>query len=94
MMQLSKIVQELNEKDVVVIAIHSSNIDEKPLKEWVKKNNITIPVGMVRGDNEKVRLIWGVQSLPWLILTNNRHLVIDAGFGLNDLDDKIKAANE
>jgi hypothetical protein len=94
MMQLGKKVQELNEKDVVVIAIHSSNIDEKPLKEWVKKNNITIPVGMVRGDDEKVRLIWGVQSLPWLILTNSRHLVIDAGFGLSDLDDKIKAANE
>ena len=49
---------------------------------------------MINKDTEKTRFTWGVQSLPWLILTDSRHLVIDAGFGLNDLDDKIKAANE
>ncbi len=51
MIQLSKKAQELNEKEVVVVAIHASNIDEQTLNEWVKKNNIPFPAGMVKGDD-------------------------------------------
>ena len=48
---------------------------------------------MVQGDEKKTRLNWGVKSLPWLILTDSRHVVTAEGFGVDELDDKIEAAN-
>jgi hypothetical protein len=92
--QLSKRAQELKAKDVVVVAVQASKVDQSKLDEWVKSNNIPFPVGMVQRDEEQIRFTWGVKSLPWLILTDTRHVVTAEGFGLNELDAKIKAAHE
>jgi peroxiredoxin len=88
-MQLAKNVEELKQKGVAVMVVHSSKVDESTLDEWVKKNNIPFPVGMIEGDEEEVRFTWGVKSLPWLILTDSKHFVTDEGFGLDKLDDRI-----
>jgi len=93
MIQINKKAQELKEEEVVVIAIQASNIDKNALNEWVKKNNISFPVGMIQGDTEKALFKWGVKSLPWLILTDSKHTVRAEGFGLTELDDKIEAVN-
>jgi len=90
MIQLSKKVQELKEEEVVVIAVQASNIDKDTLKEWVKKNNISFPVGMIQGDTDKALFKWGVKSLPWLILTDGKHLVRAEGFGMNELNAKLQ----
>ena len=37
---------------------------------------------------------WGVHSLPWLILTDDKHLVRVEGFPLAELDGKLKAGFE
>jgi len=87
--QLSKRAQELRVKGVVVVAVQASKVDQGTLDEWVKKNNILFPVGMVQGDEEKTRLTWGVKALPWLILTDKKHVVVAEGFSLADLDAKI-----
>jgi hypothetical protein len=44
---------------------------------------------MIQGDKEKTCFNWGVKSLPWLTLTNRKHVVIAEGFGVDELDDKI-----
>jgi hypothetical protein len=31
-----------------------------------------------------------VKSLPWLILTDKAHIITAEGFGLDELDEKIK----
>jgi hypothetical protein len=93
MIQLRNKAQELKEKEVIVITVHASNIDKKTLNEWVKKNNIPLPVGMIKGDVEKIRFAWGVKSLPWLILTDKKHVVTAEGFGLAELNDKIEAVD-
>lgn len=90
-MRLAKQAERLKQKGLLVIAIQASTIDEKTLGEWIEKYNIPLPVGMVRGDAEKARFTWGVKSLPWLILTDSHHVVSDEGFGLSELDEKIKA---
>ncbi len=87
--QLSKKTQELKEKEVVVIAVHALNIDENTLAEWVQKNNILFTVEMIQGDAEKIGLEWGVKSLPWLILTDSKHIVTAEGFSVDDLNEKI-----
>ncbi len=89
-MQLSKKVQELKTKDIVVVAVQASKIDKNELNEWVKENNIPFPIGMIEDDEEKIRLSWGIRSLPWLIITNDKHIVRAEGFTLNELSEKLK----
>ena len=88
-MQLAKQAEQLEEKGVAVITVHVSNIDEKTLNEWAKKNVIPFPAGMIQGDAGKVRLEWGVKSLPWLILTDSKHVVYADGFSLGELENKL-----
>ena len=89
-MRLAKQAQQLKQKGVTVVAVQASKIDENTLNEWVKKNNIPFPVGMVQSDVEKTRFAWGVRSLPWLILTDKGHVVTAEGFSANELNEKIK----
>jgi len=87
--QLAEQVEELKQKGVTVVAIQSSKVDKNTLQEWVKKNDIPFTVGMIQDDENKTRFNWGVKSLPWLILTDRKHIVTTEGFGLNELDGKI-----
>jgi len=87
--QLAKQSKQLKDKGVIIIAVHASKIDENTLNEWEKKNNIAFPVGMIQGDEEQTRFAWGVKSLPWLILTDKKHIVKAEGFSINELDEKI-----
>ena len=92
MKQLSKKAEELKEKDIIVVAIQATKVDEKVLDKWLKENDLPFPAGMIRADEEKTRIKWGVRSLPWLILTDKQHIVMAEGFSLEELNDKIKAS--
>jgi peroxiredoxin len=93
MRQLSKRAKEPATKDIAVIAIQASKVDEEKLNDWIKKNNIPFPIGMVQGDEEKIRFTWGVRSLPWLILTDKKHIVRAEGFSIFELGNKYKLAS-
>jgi len=87
--QLSKKAQELKTKDIEVVAVQSSKIDENKLNEWTKNQSISFPVGMVQGNEEEIHSTWGVKSLPWLILTDKQHIVRTEGVGIEEIVDKI-----
>ena len=89
-MQLSKRAQELAAKDIVVVAVQASKIEQQKLVEFIKENDISFPVGMIRSDEEKVRKAWGIRFLPWLILTDENHVVAAEGFAISELDAKIR----
>jgi hypothetical protein len=55
--QLSKRAQELKAKDIVVVAVQASKIDENTLNEWIKKSNIPFTVGIIEDDTKKPSLI-------------------------------------
>ena len=93
-LQLSKRAQELKAKDIVVVAVQVSKIEQEKLEEWIKENDVTFPVGMIEGDSDKTRFKWGVKSLPWLILTDKKHIVIVEGFSLDELDEKVKESRK
>ncbi len=92
--QLAKQADRLKDKSVAVIAVQASKADAGTFNEWVKKNNILFPVGMVATDAEEIRFAWCVQSLPWLILTNRDHIVAAEGFTISELSDKIKRVSD
>ncbi|MHC4559437.1 MAG: TlpA family protein disulfide reductase [Planctomycetota bacterium] len=82
------------EKGIAVVCVHASGIDENTLNEWMKKYNIQFTDGMVRGDEEKIRFMWGVKSLPWLLLTDGKHIVQAEGFSINELNERIATLRE
>jgi len=88
--QLNARAQELKAKGIAIVAVHASEIDENNLDEWRREHNLSFPFGMVQGDEDKAVSAWGVYSLPWLILTDSRHVVAAEGFGLGELDAKIE----
>ena len=93
-MRLAKQAQQLNQKGITVVAVQASKIDENALNEWVKKNNIPFPVGMVQDDVEKTKFAWGIRSLPWLILTDKQHAVQAEGFSINELNERSTTLRE
>jgi hypothetical protein len=88
--QLAKQAKPLEGKGITLVAIQASKIDQSALTEWAKKSNVPFPVGMIQNDQEKTRFAWGVKSMPWLILTDAEHVVRAEGFGLDELEEKIR----
>ena len=87
--QLSEKAQELKAKDIVIVAVQASAVDEKALAEWINEHKISFPVEMIPGDVEKAKSTWNVSSLPWLILTDREHIVRAEGFAPAELDQKV-----
>ena len=87
---LAKQVQELRDKGVFVLVLQAVESEEAALARQVKEQNLPWPVRTIKGDTKKVRLTWGVRSLPWLILTDSCHVVTAEGFPVVDFDDKLK----
>ncbi len=82
--------EELRQKGIDIIAVQAAPIDEDRWKDWVQKNQIKFSTGRIDSEIEKTREAWGVKSLPWLILTDAEHTVRAEGFGIDELDEKIK----
>jgi uncharacterized GH25 family protein len=98
-LELNKIAEELKAKDVEVILIHASKTETEYLDSWLKENNIPFLVGMIETNNpstslgtgeDQTKFNWGVKALPWLILTDKKHVVTDEGFSSSELEEKIK----
>ena len=82
---------QLKEIGLTVIGVQTSKVNEDELDRWIKQGNIRFPIGTIKGNVERTLFSWGVQSLPWLILTDSRHIVGAEGFGLSQLDEKLRA---
>jgi hypothetical protein len=76
----------------VLIGVQASTAERGALTEWINQTNLVFPVGAVSGDIDAVRQAWGVKSLPWLILTDEKHKVVAEGFALNELEGKMDDA--
>jgi len=92
--ELAKQAEKLKEKGLTIVSVQASIVDEEVLNQWVKEQNIPLPVGRITADVDKTRSAWGVKSLPWLILTDHEHIVRANGFSLAELDEKIQSAEK
>ena len=77
---------ELKQKGVTLIVVQAADADAVALEQWVKDQGLAIPIGSIKTDVKKTTFAWGVQSLPWLILTDKGHTVTAEGFPIGDLD--------
>ena len=87
--QLAKRAEDLSNRGIVIVAIHARSVEKKELDDWLEQNQITLPVGIVEKGNDNFQSTWGAKSLPWLILTNEQHVIQAEGFSINELDKSI-----
>ena len=93
--QLSQKADELKEKNVNVIAVHTSEIDQATLNDWMKEYNIPFLTGTLKSKPSSESIIeskiipnnWETESLPRLILTDSKHNISNLDFSPNDLDE-------
>ena len=84
----------LSAKGVTILAVHAGKTEEGALDQWIEQSKPPFPVGRVADDTEKALFDWGTDSLPHLILTDRKHIVVGEGFGLlEELDERIEAAS-
>ncbi|MFB0525001.1 MAG: SMP-30/gluconolactonase/LRE family protein [Phycisphaerae bacterium] len=90
--QLAERAKDLAQEDVIVVGVHVSDVNDKSLNEWVNENNIPFPIGRTFSEQAKSAFKLGVESFPWLILTDRRHIITAEGFELSNLNEKILQA--
>ncbi|GAF68635.1 unnamed protein product [marine sediment metagenome] len=91
---LAERASNLAEKDVLVILVEATGSEKKHVDAWAKQHSITVPVGRLFKELLKeIRLAWGIETLPRLVLTDRNHVIIAEGFAFEELEAKIKEAN-
>jgi hypothetical protein len=86
--------ESLPEKGVAVILVEACAATRARLKSWASRNQIAFPVGSFSERSvEALRQGWGIETLPRLVLTDRKHVITAEGFGLPELDDKIKGTD-
>jgi hypothetical protein len=60
----------------------------------LNENGISWICESVGEDLEKTKFAWGVKGLPWLILTDEKHVVLSEGLTLAQLDEALKKQDE
>jgi hypothetical protein len=89
--ELAKRAEELKGKGIVVAIVQASKVEKSQLEGWIKEYDIPFAAGAIEGDAEQIRAAWGIKALPSLILTDAEHIVRAEGFGIAELDERIKA---
>jgi hypothetical protein len=89
--QLAEQYDALKQKGVTVLGLQAAITTADSLKEWKEANPVPFPVGRVAEKADKTKWASGVESLPWLILTDGERRVTAEGFALDELDVKLKS---
>jgi hypothetical protein len=78
-------------KGVTVVLVHAAAGGPQKPGEWLATAKITAACGQVPAGQEQTALsAWGAVRLPWLVLADEKHAVRAEGFGLADLNERIK----
>jgi protocatechuate 3,4-dioxygenase beta subunit len=87
--QLAQRTEELARHNVAVRTVQAAKCAPAELEKWAGEFGPGLPVAAITSNPEAMRRALGIQSLPWLILTDRQHIVRAEGFGLDDLSQKI-----
>ncbi len=91
-LELAKRMDLFKAKGIEIVAAQVAPLKRTDLDRWLADQKVPFHVQILPGGFDKRRPAWGVQSLPWLILTDKKHTVVAEGFSLDDLGKQIEAA--
>ncbi len=91
-LELAKRMDLFKAKGIEIVAVQVAPLDRTALDRWLADQKVPFQAQILPDGFDKQRPAWGVQSLPWLILTDKGHTVVAEGFSLDDLDKRLQAA--
>jgi len=71
------------------IVIQAAAMSPETLATWRERLKLPMDIGVISGNAPSVRWSWAVKSLPWLILTDAKHIVRAEGFAMDELETKL-----
>jgi protocatechuate 3,4-dioxygenase beta subunit len=83
---LSKRSEELRTQGIVIVTVLTSDERRMVVDRWLSQNGISLPLGRLPADPRQSRALlrqWNVGDMPWLLLTDENHIVRAES---NDLD--------
>jgi hypothetical protein len=81
---LQKQKEALEKNGFVVLAIQAGTASPDQVKDWLGKTGATLTPGTIEGDPHDTLLSWGAKGMPWLVLTNARHMVVKEGLTVDE----------
>ena len=91
---LAEMASKLAEKNVLVILVEATGSEKKQIDNWAKQHSIKVPVGRLHKEIlKRIHKAWAIESLPRLVLTDRNHVIVAEGFALEELEAKIKEAD-
>jgi protocatechuate 3,4-dioxygenase beta subunit len=88
--QLAEQHDALRQKGLTVLGAQAAVTTGDSFKEWKDANPVPFPMGRLTEKADKTKWASEVESLPWLILTDDDRRVTAEGFALDELDAKLK----
>ncbi|MBN1359267.1 MAG: carboxypeptidase regulatory-like domain-containing protein [Sedimentisphaerales bacterium] len=89
--ELAQRVGALREKEIEVVLAQTVSIDRADLDRWLAEQKLPFKAHVLPGDLDRQRYAWGVESLPWLVLTDKDHVVRAQGFRYDELNARIES---
>ena len=86
MSALGQRAKTLEAKGIAVLLI---DVGGKPAVSEAGKSAVAFPATTLGEKAEETKFAWGVKALPWLIITDKKHVVRAEGFGIDQVDAKI-----
>lgn len=85
---------ELKGKGLAIVLVHAPTADANAPAQWLAEQRITLPTGVIPSDAKAPAgadplAAWGAKGLPWLVLTDEKLIVRQEGFALEELDAKL-----
>lgn len=77
--------EALQEKNIAILIVYSGTRQKKEVEQWLKKSHISLEAGIIEGDPYDTLLAWGARALPWFVLTDDKHIITNEGFSINEL---------
>jgi hypothetical protein len=84
--------EDLRRKGLTIIGLQVAATTDEAFKEWKEGSSVPFPVGRVAERAAKPKWSSGLDTLPRLILTDKNRKVVEEGFTLEDLEEKLKSA--
>lgn len=91
---LSDQCEALGQKGIAVLAIQTVPVAADSIHSWTNSAPLAFPLCCVKEKTPRTRWATEVESLPWLILCDDKGKVADEGFSIDDLPDKLAALKD